>query len=195
MIFKVVELSDPSITKGEREQHLAKLFLNCFEKGGNPITSSRLKANLIPNIDTMDPTEKRLIIKSLNEILIFTGVKEISRRMYGSAVKLPLAIAYIQGLTLVADGHISMKDLFRQDAPLGLPTAVGLRSDEKSEAVGAKLRKLNILFSEKYPTIKYTPENFHKLLRGDLFNPSHGGYGGDSDTEGEDYDDLLDDTW
>lgn len=173
-IYEVTKDDSSKKSQPDRERKLAKLFLECL-KTGDSITTEKLKDNKFP-VYTKEK-DRCSLLEHLNRILILTGIKEITRR-WCSPVDLPLSIAYIQGLTLIADGHLKMKDIFDKNAPYGLPTATSIQSSHVLSAAKEKLKKLNLLFLEKYPEIE-SREDWHQLLLG--------GYGGVSDSEGESY--------
>ena len=186
IIYKVTSKnSEESLSDARRESNLARLFL-VHLRNGEAIGIDHLKQynlyfytinNGFPDMASNTP-----ILSGLNHILVLTGVKEITRRMHGSKVKLPLSIAYLQGLILVADGHLRMKDLFDKDARYGIPTARGLES--KIHVAKQKIENLNSLYQEKYPDQPLiSREDFHQFLLD--------GYGGSDDSDGDEY--LSDD--
>ena len=166
-------------SKVEQERELARLFLDCL-KNGSPITSQLLKTHISGFVSYNTKKDRVHLISQLTSILVLTGIKEVVRRMHGSNVNLPIAIAYIQGLRLVADGHLRMSDIFDTNAKFGLPTGNSLATNERAaDQAKAKLKALNAYFLTKYPQAQYTREYFHRRLLES--------YGGASDSEGEEY--------
>ncbi len=179
-IYETTKEDENSLSEPEKEKNLASLLLHCL-KTGSPITTVLLKDKKYKLFyyEKKYPEDRKRVIEILNRILVLTAIKEIVRREHGSAINLPFAIAYVQGLNLVADGYLAMKDIFGRNAPYGLPTGEGLAKYNNRRSVGEKLESLNALYSEKYKNNDLTREYFHLLLLNS--------YGGKSDSDGEEY--------
>jgi ankyrin repeat protein len=169
--------------QAENEKRLANLFLE-FVRRGAPITTGVLQKQGFH----VPPIKKDRVkqLHYLNRVCYLTAVKEVSRRMYpgaktdGSAVEeLPIGLAYVMALRLVADGHLRMKNVFDADAPYGLPTATSISDIRGIARAKNKLVKLNDLFYKTYPDSESSREGMHQLLLA--------GYAGESDTSGDEY--------
>ena len=169
--------------KISNERNLARLMLN-HARMGQPITTGILQVNNFAVYKTKRDRVTQL--ERLNRICYLTTVKEVSRRMHpglradGNEVEeLPIGIAHIMALQLIVDGHLSMAEIFDAHAPYGLPTGTSLSTDREIVLAKEKLAALNRRFYKAYPKAGSSREDMHQLLLK--------GYGGDSDTSGEEY--------
>lgn len=175
-IYKMTKPDPTSESDPGMEQQLAHLFLN-FLKTGDPITDEMLINRGFREFSTKKERVDRILL--LNRILFLTGIKEITRRMSGSNVDLPLAIAYSQGLRMIADGHLTMRDIFDKSARYGLPTVSNMQNPQMCKLAKNKLIELNRLYAKEYPQQDFTREDYHQILLNT--------YGGADDSDGEEY--------
>lgn len=166
------------------EKRLARLLLS-YTRQGNPITTTALIHEGLQLFKNKSDRVRQL--QALNRICYLAGVKEVTRRMHpgvrcdGTEVEeLPMGVAYIMSLQLIADGYLSMQQVFDQNAEYGLPTATSISSDREIDGAKLKLLKLSSLFYASYSEKQPTREGLHQLLLS--------GFGGDSDTSGNEYD-------
>ncbi|MCC2666842.1 MAG: putative OTU-like cysteine protease [Gammaproteobacteria bacterium] len=167
----------------ESEKKLAHLFL-AYARTGQPITTALLKNNnLVVFAHKRDRVQQ---LHYLNRVCYLTTVKEVSRRMHpgsredGSSIEeLPIGVAHAMALRLIADGHLSMKDVFDSNARFGLPTATNLSNERKIGLAKEKLNTLTTLFYSTYPDDGSSREAMHQLLLNT--------YAGASDTSGDEY--------
>ncbi len=165
------------LSQPDKECRLATLILKCL-RNTQPITEVQLRSEGFLLNETSN--RKKTLINRLNRLLVLTSMKEVSRQIHG-VVDLPIAIAYIQTLRLIEEGHLSMAEVFDTNAPYGIPTAK--RVAENCVQAKEKLKRLNILYAKTHPEFNFTAESFHQLLREN--------YRGEEDSDNEDYDNDL----
>lgn len=173
-----------------KEKKLANYMLR-YSQSGTPMTLDELKKLY------MEATDNDLL--KIHRIFYHCFVKEPSRFFLAKQTdhQLPLASANARALQLLVRGHLTMEDVFSQDAPYGVFTAEGVKDDIsalkiKIDRINEKYEQqiLNInsahadnyyAFMHHHPQAKVIPtrQQFRKELQEV--------YGGESDSNGEGY--------
>jgi len=188
-----IKTDDKEMVQVEKEKALAKLMLE-YSRTGKAITSGDLE---LVDMHTEVSAED---IHSLNRILYHCLVKEIARWQLPKdreTHELPWATAQIRAVKLIAMGHLTMREVFAQDAPYGVFT--GTNIDENIDQVKEKMKAITRLYIEAY--LKQKGEGLDKHVaffkthkKGELvttrlqLRTDLGEYGANSDTDGEGYD-------
>ena len=170
------------------EKTLASFMLR-YAKEGKLVSLQELE-------DLNDNTTQEMA-NAFNTICYHVFVKEIARRMPCKEDKydFPSAILTAREVKLIANGDLSLKDVFASDAPYGVVTGQFLCNNH--ERVEIKINRINALYNKVF----YGPENKAELAsffkehenaipiasRQQLRKELQETYGGDSDTDGEGY--------
>lgn len=170
------------------EQALARLMLR-YAKYGTPVTADDIKK--------FDVTYEDNWFHSLNQIFYHVFVKEVARRMAAAEDKydLPVSLVQARAVRLIAEGHLSLIDVFSLNAPYGVVTGENVYKDHDNVII--KMNRINRLYVEKILKPKLSAHSpaflaAHparevisscKMLRQELQET----YGGENDTDGEGY--------
>ncbi len=139
-------------------------------------------------------------LKKLNRIFYHCFVKEPARFFLArdEEHQLPMASAQARALKLLVRGHITMADVFAQDAPYGVFTGKELGSDVN--AVKEKIDRINDKYEHQIMNIAVNhADNYYAFMhhhpnantlptRQILHDELIDVYGGESDSDGEGYD-------
>lgn len=163
-------------------EHLLARSMIIFSNTGQPMPRSALRRLGL----SLDDTQYELLLK----ICYLTSVKEITRRMYTGlrsngteVIKLPFAIIHARALILIREGHLSMAQVFSQDAHYGIASGDNITSSNIGRTL-KKARNINQLYHNKVEKIsEHTwPKQYRKVLQEV--------YGGEYDSDGEGYEVL-----
>lgn len=147
-IVKYIEAKE-SIETIPAEQRLAEYMLRYFSTG---------QAISLHDLGLRDIQKNQKEIERINKILFLIGDAEIWRylnpemddKTYTTA-DLPVAHALYRGLKLVQDGHLTMADLFDNNADYGVPTAKGMTLPHTiEEAITKKAANINQEYIENF---------------------------------------------
>jgi len=177
-----------TLTAGEKQKEmtLATLILDSGKRGKSisEITLKQMGFSL-----STKKAQNKVRVERLNRLVYLVSVKEISRRMnqgvnprkLTSIEDLPFALAYYRGLRLVAEGHLSMKDIFDKDAKYGPQTGESITNERNLFFTKNKFYALNELFIQYngQPKTRVKTEDFHQELIAAC--------DGASDTSGDEY--------
>ncbi|MFN7096147.1 MAG: hypothetical protein ACK4PR_01100 [Gammaproteobacteria bacterium] len=150
-----------------------------FNHTGHPLPKSVLRTI---GIDLTDEGYTLLI-----KICWLTSVKEITRRMCtglrsdGSKVEeLPFALLHYRALVLIREGHLTMAQVFSQDADYGIATGEAVTTYNLPKTL-QKAEKINQLYNQKIREYDALPDAEKIACEKELRSEGREGYGYDYD--------------
>ncbi|MHA7840332.1 MAG: hypothetical protein ACX932_00470 [Gammaproteobacteria bacterium] len=177
----------------EKEKKLAQWMLR-YAKNGTPVTLNELRELKI--------TASQKQLNDLHHIFYHCFVKEVVRWMnpLDTANELPFAIAQARAIKLIAEGHLSLQDVFKQNVPYGIFN--GTYNGINIRPVERKIKAINKLYFKKILQYHDKDDTTDKVeqfreqqsqapviaTRSQLHNELSAFYGGGDDTDDEGYD-------
>jgi len=174
----------------QNERKLAELMLK-FSHDGKPVNLQQLQEI---NEEAME-----VDVNNLNRVFYHCFVKEIARWMLpkDKSHELPLATAQSRALQLIKNGHLTIKEVFSQHAAYGVFTGQNIGNDMAE--LREKIVRINMLYNKAI--LEQRPNNFLPYIqfwkehnsantlpsRKELRHELQETFGGESDTDGEDY--------
>lgn len=135
-------------------------------------------------------------VTQMNKLFYHVFVKEVARWSFPlqNQTQAPFALANLRAVKLIADGHLKITDVFKQNAPFGV--FAGKKIKENFSTLIEKIKKINILYCEKY--IQPNPKRHDKResgeqiyylsKRSELHSELQEFCGGENDSDGDGYD-------
>lgn len=186
VVLDALTQTDEECTKKQKEMELAKRMLH-FSKTVAPVTLSELRK--FKHNSTKEDVTK------INQIFYHILIKENARRMVAKEMRhdIPVTIIQQRALKLIAAGFLSLKDVFKSDAPFGVVTGSYIYNNHRE--VMEKIYRVNRMYNDcilkpklyrKDPSFLADHPGADVIascseLRDELRNS----YGGDSDTDSE----------
>lgn len=161
-----------------REIALAKLMQKyCHD--GLPVTLKILQR--------INPAATALQVTKINRIMFHCFVKEIAARLLqdNPEYQLPLATAQMRALYLLAEGKISMLEVFDKDASYGIFTGAEIFKNLD------QLRDKILAIYESYVFAKIGCADLTEISSEMVHQELREGYGGEDDTDNEVYDEPI----